>query len=164
MTRSAIASASSSSVLIRALLQEGFFNAKSRSRERFVIISNMSNPAPQVILEGVKTCGLGTHLKRESHGSYQAMAIVIMDNHSRAHIQSVIAAQANLHTCTWLHLYSGSLHSSGIPAPKTIVNIPPFTFSSSSSESCLNCFPLESFVFIFGTFMSIRYTICTRRF
>ena len=52
MTRSAIASASSISVFIRALLQEGFINAKSRSRERFEIISNMSNPALQVVLEG----------------------------------------------------------------------------------------------------------------
>ena len=68
------------------------------------------------------------------------MAIVKLDNHSRAHIQSVIAAQANLHTCTWLHLYSGSLHSSGIPAPPAIVQLPPFTFSSSSSESSVNCF------------------------
>ena len=37
--------------------KEGFFNAKSRSRERFDMISNMSNPALQVVLEGMKTCG-----------------------------------------------------------------------------------------------------------
>ena len=37
--------------------KEGFFNSKSRSRERFDIISNMSNPALQVVLEGVKTGG-----------------------------------------------------------------------------------------------------------
>ena len=58
MTRSAIASASSVSALTRALqLQEGFFNAKSRSRERFDKISNMSNPALQVVLEGVNPGG-----------------------------------------------------------------------------------------------------------
>ena len=37
--------------------KEGFFNSKSRSRERFDIISKMSNPAPQVILEGVNPGG-----------------------------------------------------------------------------------------------------------
>ena len=43
LTSSASALASSISVFIRALQQEGFFNAKSRSRERFDILDIMSN-------------------------------------------------------------------------------------------------------------------------
>ena len=58
LTSSASALASSISVLIRALqLQEVFLNSKSRSRERFDMISNMSNPALQVVLEGVNPGG-----------------------------------------------------------------------------------------------------------
>ena len=57
LTSSASALASSISVFIRALQQEGFFNAKSCSRERFDMISDMSNPALQVVLEGVNPGG-----------------------------------------------------------------------------------------------------------
>ena len=70
--------------------------------------------------------------KRESHGSYEAMAIV-----RKGRCNYLRVAQANLHTSGWLHTYSGSLHS-GFP------NLPPFTFSSSSSESCLNFFSCGS--------------------
>ena len=114
MTRSAIALASSSSVLIRALqLQEGFFNSKSRSRERFDMISDMSNPALQVVLKGVNPGGSDASEKEKATALVKPWQSKERGNAISHCTHTLFWEEAQWHNFAEMKQYFGSVDSVG---------------------------------------------------